>query len=122
MKLNTYEQDRATVVEIKGKFLGSTHGEQYKKTIDGLEEGARVVVDLGQTEFMDSTAIGTLIASLTTVRRTGGDVRLANLKKRIRGVFIMTHLLGPVFRDYDSVEEAVESYRTQPDPASAAEA
>ncbi|HEV2123911.1 MAG TPA: STAS domain-containing protein [Chloroflexota bacterium] len=122
MKLNTYQQDEATVIEIKGKFLGSLRGGDYKAAIDALEEGAHVVVDLGETEFMDSTAIGALIASLTTVRRSGGDVRLANLKKRIRGVFLMTHLLGPVFADYASVEAAVESYRAQPNPAPAAEA
>src|SRR5690606_8857104 len=58
--------------------------------------------------------IGALIAGLTSMRRSGGDIRLPNLEKRIQGLFVMTRLLGPVFENYDTVEEAIERYSTNP--------
>jgi hypothetical protein len=54
------------------------------------------------------------------MRKSGGDVRLANMEKRIKNLFVITRLLGPVFDDYESVDDAVKSFRTNPpEPASA---
>ncbi len=75
---------------------------------------SNIVVDLGQTDFMDSSGIGALIGGLTSMRKAGGDVRLANMEKRIRNLFLITRLLGPVFDDFESVKAAAESYRTNP--------
>ncbi len=122
MPVNVTEQHGVTVIQVKGKFLGSLEGDDFKQTIDDLKAQGKthVVVDLGETDFMDSTAIGVLISSLTSMRKAGGDVRLANLKKRIRSVFLMTKLLGGVFEDYESVEAAANSFETHP-PAPATE-
>lgn len=116
VKLN--ERYHATVIEITGKFLGSVDGPKFREILDELKEEGKtqVVIDLGQTEFMDSSGVGVLISGLTTMRKAGGDMRLANLKKRIRNLFVMTHLLGPVFENYESVEEAAQSFEDHPMP------
>lgn len=117
MAINVSDRYHATVIEIKGKFLGSTRGPELKQTLDRLKsEGkTKIIVDLGQTDFMDSSGIGALISGLTTVRREGGDMRLANMKKRIHGLFVITRLLGPVFESYDSVDEAEQSFAERPE-------
>jgi hypothetical protein len=43
------------------------------------------------------------------MRKVDGDVKLACMKERIKNLFLLTRLLGPVFEDYDSVEEAAAS-------------
>ena len=58
---------------------------------------------------MDSSGIGALIGALTTMKKVEGDVKLAGMKDRIKNLFLLTRLLGPVFEDYDSVEEAAAS-------------
>ena len=120
MSISVQDQYQASVVQIKGKFLGSVHGSELKDVLDQLKEAGKVnvVIDLGATDFMDSSGIGTLIGGLTTMRKAGGEVRLANMEKRIRNLFMMTRLLGPVFTAYDSVAAAAESFRTDP-PAAA---
>ncbi len=112
MKFKTSDHYHGTVLEMKGKFLGSVDGDAFRKTITDLkEEGkTKVVVDLSQTDMIDSTGIGMLISALTTMRNAGGDVKIACLKKRIKNLFLMTRLLGPVFDDYDSVDEALQSF------------
>lgn len=122
MHFNVTDRYHAAVIEIQGKFLGSLHGEDFRDILDDLKANnrTRVVVDLSQTAFMDSSAIGALISGLTTMRRAGGDMRLAGMDKRVKNVFLMTRLLGPVFEDYPSVEEAATSYEQNPPPAPAA--
>ena len=116
MSISVQDQYQATVIQIKGKFLGSVDGPELKQKLDDLKQAGKtnIVVDLGETDFMDSSGIGALISGLTTMRRAGGDVRLANMEKRIQGLFVMTRLLGPVFEDYESVEDAARSFRTNP--------
>ena len=120
MKLTVHDHYHATVIALRGRFMGSLHGEAYKAAIDTLntEGKIRVVIDLAEAELMDSVAIGLLIASQTTLRSAGGDIRLANLTKRLRNLFLMTRLLGTIFESYDSLEIALQSYHDMPEPAS----
>ena len=118
MDITTHQHERATVLQFRGKFLGSLQRASYETLIGELKAQGRtrLVIDLGETDFMDSTAIGLLIASRRVMQRAGGDIRLANMEKRIRGLFVMTRLLGPVFTNYASVEAALGSYREHPVP------
>jgi anti-sigma B factor antagonist len=115
MKFKTSDHYHATVISLKGKFLGSVDGDAFRQAIGALkEEGkTKLVIDLSETDMIDSTGIGTLIGALTSMRNAGGDVRIACLKKRIKNLFLMTRLLGPVFDDYDTVEEAVDSFKEE---------
>lgn len=116
MPFKVNEQFGAVIVDIRGKFLGSVEGQSFKENIDRLkEEGKKnIVIDLSNTDFMDSSGIGVLIGALTSLRKVGGDARLAGIEKRIKSVFLMTHLLGTVFEDYPTVEEASRSFQTNP--------
>lgn len=123
MPFTVDERYHAAVIAIEGKFLGSVEGAAFKEALADLKEAGmtNVVVDLSKTDFMDSSGVGVLIGGHTTLRRAGGEIRLAGMEKRIRNLFMMTKLLGPVFDDYDTVDEAIESFREDP-PAEASEA
>lgn len=122
MPFRVNEQSNVSIISIQGKFLGSVEGPALKQAVEDLRDAGRtyVIVDLSEADFMDSTGIGTLISALTTMRKAGGDVRLAALRKRIKGVFLMTRLLGGVFEDYETVEDAADSFETNP-PVQASE-
>ncbi len=122
MPFKVKEEYHAVVIEITGKFLGAVEGEAFKQTIEDLKEAGKihVVIDLSKADLLDSTAIGLLISSLTTMRRAGGDVRLAGMQKRVKNLFLMTRLLGPVFDHYETVQEAVDSFAEQPEAPSGA--
>ena len=112
MPFKAREQDDAVIVEITGKFLGSIDGPSFRRTLQEHKERGvkKVVIDLSKADLMDSSGIGEMIAGLTSMRNAGGDMRLAGLKKRIRNVFLMTRLLGSVFQDYETVDEALASF------------
>ena len=54
-----------------------------------------------------------LISAMTTMRNAGGDLRLANVADRIRSLLMITKLIT-VFKHYESVDLAVESYESDP--------
>ena len=73
---------------------------------DGLTS---VIVDFSQVKWFGSAMLGVLIASLTTLRSAGGDLRLTGITKKIDSILMVTQLAG-IFQTLDSVEEAIESY------------
>lgn len=112
MPFSIDEHYHAAVIAIEGRFLGSVERDAFKDAIDALKDAGKtsVIIDLSNTAFMDSTGIGLLIGALTTMRRAGGDVRLAGMNDRIENLFLMTRLLGSAFTSYDTVEAAAESF------------
>lgn len=115
MNIQTQEYYHGVVVAIRGKYLGSRGGDVFLDTLYELRESGkrRVVVDLSRTEMMDSTALGTLLEGRAMMRATGGDLRLAGMEKRVRSLFLMTHLLGPVFEAYPTIDAALTSYQME---------
>ncbi|MDA0683667.1 MAG: STAS domain-containing protein [Bacteroidetes bacterium] len=113
MPFSTSEQYQVVVISIKGKFLGSIEGPAFKDKIEELRDAGKtkIVIDLAKADFMDSSGIGALIGAFTTIKKVDGDVKLAGMKERIKNLFLLTRLLGPVFEDFDTVEEAAASMR-----------
>ena len=67
----------------------------------------RIVVDLTDTDFMDSSGLGALITGLKTARQAGGNLRIAALNEQVAMVLQLTNL-HRVLRPYASVEEALD--------------
>lgn len=71
-----------------------------------VEEGSsHVVVDLGGTEFMDSSGLGALIGCLKLARQAGGDLRIANVRPQVRMVLELTSM-HRVLPPYDTADAA----------------
>jgi len=111
MPFSTSEKYHAVIIQISGKFLGSLEGVAFKTKLEELRDAGKrnVVLDLSKADFMDSSGIGALIGALATMKKVDGDVKLAGMKDRIKNLFLLTRLLGPVFEDFDTVEEAAAS-------------
>ena len=76
-----------------------------------LDKGKRnFIVNLSMVDLMNSSGLGMLISGLTTLRSSGGDLRLTNLSDKVRRPLEITKLES-VFLIYNSVEEAVNSYK-----------
>lgn len=65
---------------------------------------SHVVVDLAETDFMDSTGLGALISGLKTARSAGGDLRIARAGKQVMMVLRLTSL-DRILQTHDTVEE-----------------
>ena len=65
----------------------------------------RIVVDLSETTFMDSSGLGALVAGLKSARQGGGTLRIARLSPQVEMVLTLTNL-NRVLKPYASVEDA----------------
>jgi len=108
----------ATVIHVRGRFLGHLDQAQFKETINNLKEAGKtnVVVDLTKATFMDSGGLGVIVAALATMRNAGGDIRLAGMNKRLTNVFLISRLLGDVFEAYETVDEALAAFAPEGTP------
>jgi anti-sigma B factor antagonist len=68
----------------------------------------RVVIDLSDTEFMDSSGLGALIAGLKSARQAGGDLRIAGVGPQARMVLELTSM-DRVLRAHASVADALDA-------------
>lgn len=111
MKLTDRELNNIVILEPKGKIMGGPDASLLHDKLYELIENDRkkIVIDLSGVEWMNSTGLGILISSYTTLRNHEGELRLANVTDKIRSLLIITKLVT-VFDSHDSVEEAVKSF------------
>ena len=99
------------VLDLNGLLVLDDGDVVFRDTVNALlARGLRYyVVNLSDVTYIDSAGIGMLISRYLAVKRTGGDMRIANLTSRSHRVMTITHLLT-VFDAFDSVDEAVQSF------------
>jgi anti-sigma B factor antagonist len=97
----------ATVVSPVGR-LDMVAAPQLRAIVSDTVAGGstRLVVDLGGTQFLDSSGLGALIAGLKTTRQAGGDLRIARPNDQVQLVLELTQM-NTVLRPYPSVEAAL---------------
>ena len=100
-----------TVLHLTGRLVLEDGDSVFRDAVNGLVEQNRIhlVVDLADVIAIDSAGIGVLVGRFLSVRRRGGDVKLANLTARSHRVMTITQLLN-VFDCFDSVDEAVAGF------------
>jgi len=111
LKLATQTKDGILVVGCIGRIVFGEESSLLRETLKkAVSENNRIVLNLGETNYIDSGGLGTLVALRTTAQNAGGTIKLANLTKRVGDLLQVTKLLT-VFDVYNSEAEAVESFR-----------
>ena len=80
------------VLEVAGELDLAYAGELRDKLAEASTPGGHVVVDLGRVEFLDSTALGVLVAAAKRLHGTGGELVVRSPRPHIRRVFELTGL------------------------------
>jgi anti-anti-sigma factor len=85
--------------------------EEFKQTLaQDIELGARkLIVDLSECEFIDSTFLGALVVSLKKITSLGGDLRLVGFQPAVHSMFELTRMYR-VFEAFKTKEDAVLSF------------
>jgi len=112
IKVVRRDREGVSILELSGRLMGGPDSEQVQKGIrDLIAEGRfKVVVDLGQVAWVNSSGLGILIAAFTALREKGGSLKLLNVSKRIEQILAVTKL-STVFESYADEGAVVESFR-----------
>jgi len=114
LKLTKKNVDGILIIGCSGRIVfgdeSSLLREEVKKAVqDGVK---RIVLNLGEVNYIDSGGLGTLVALHTTAHNAGATIKLANLTKRVGDLMQVTKLLT-VFDVHNSEYEALESFRKE---------
>jgi len=101
-----------TVVDFSGKITLGEGSALLRKTIRGLlDEGRmKLLIDLGDVDYIDSAGIGEMVTAYTTVKNRGGELKLLNLTKKVKDLLQITKLYT-VFDVHGEEAEAVRSFK-----------
>jgi anti-sigma B factor antagonist len=111
LKITTREVDGVTILDVVGRItLGKETGMLRDTVRDLAAQGKKkILLNLAQVDYIDSTGVGELVGSFTTVRNSGGELKLLNLSQKVNDVLHVTKLYT-VFDVKDDEFTAVKSF------------
>lgn len=105
------------VVRCRGRIVFGEEADELRRVIlDLLKTTQRIVLNFAWIEYIDSSGLGVLVASLISARHRGAQIKLAALGPRARHVLRIARV-NRLFDVYDSADEAVKSFHLPPEAA-----
>ena len=99
------------VIYPSGNFYGDSETDELQKSI--MDEAAagnqRLILNMSDTQALNSIAIGVLMRGFANYRSRGGEIKLCGLGKRIQDLFTMTKLIM-VFDHHETEEQALAAF------------
>ncbi len=112
LKLGNRAVDGITIVDCSGRITLGEGSVVLRDSIkDLLGKGQKkILLNLGDVNYIDSSGIGELVSAYTTVKNQGGELKLLNLTKKVHDLLQITKLYT-VFDVRDDETTAVKSFR-----------
>ncbi len=111
MKIDTRTVGDVHVLDCSGKITLGEGTMAIRNTVREVLKGGgkKIVLNLAEVNYIDSSGIGELVSTFTTVTNQGGQLKLLSLTKKIQELLAITKLLT-VFQVYNNEQEAVGSF------------
>ena len=108
----TREYSGITLVDLSGRISLGDGSALLRKTLRDLleEKRTRIVLNLGDVDYIDSSGIGELVSGFTTVTNHGGQLKLLGLSKRVKDLLQITKLYT-VFDVFNDEATAMRSFQ-----------
>ena len=112
LKTSSRQVDGITIVDCSGRItLGEGSVVLRDAVKDLLSKGQKkILLNLGDVNYIDSSGIGELVSAYTTVKNQGGELKLLNLTKKVHDLLQITKLYT-VFDVRDDETSAVKAFR-----------
>ena len=111
VKLTTRQVGDVTVMDVAGRItLGEGSATLRDAMRDMVSKGQKkILLNLGEVSYIDSSGIGELVSGFTTVTNSGGALKLLNLNKRVKDLLQITKLYT-VFDVHEDEASAIRSF------------
>ena len=112
MKVQTRQVDGVTILDLSGRItLGEGSVTIRDAVRDLLAKGQKkVLLNLGEITYIDSSGIGELVSAFTTVKNAGGELKLIHLTKKVHDLLQITKLYT-VFDIWDDETRAITAFK-----------
>jgi anti-sigma B factor antagonist len=112
MKVATRQVDGITILDLSGRITLGEGSVTLRDSIrDLLAKGSKnILLNLGNITYIDSSGIGELVSAFTSVKNSGGELKLLNLTKKVHDLLQITKLYT-VFDIKDDEATAVAAFK-----------
>jgi anti-sigma B factor antagonist len=111
LNIDKREVAHVTILDIAGRIVLGEEIGALREAVRGLVAGGtkKIILNLAEVDYIDSSGVGELVGSFTTVRNAGGELKLMNLTQKVHDVLHVTKLYT-VFDIRDDEFTAVKSF------------
>ena len=112
MEIETRSLEQVKLIKLRGKLALGDSVDRLRETLNDLMNSGnvRIILDLADVPMIDSSGIGLLVKSLTSVKQLGGAIRLLNPSKFTVQTLKMIGLLN-LFEIFNDQQQAVASFQ-----------
>lgn len=105
------EREGVVILDLKGRLVVGEAASSLRDEILALAAAGshRVVLNLAEVDFIDSTGLGAMVICYTTLKKSGGALKLCNLAEREIELLVLTKLTS-VFELFDDEQHALNSF------------
>src|ERR1700739_3027939 len=105
------EVAHVTILDVRGRIVLGDEIHALRDAVRNLvaEGKKKIILNLADVDYIDSSGVGELVGSFTTVRNSGGELKLLNLTKKVHDIIHVTKLYT-IFDIKDDEFTAVQSF------------
>ena len=94
LKITPREHQGVAILDLAGRITIGENSAGLREAINGLvaKGSKKILLNLHDVDYIDSTGIGTLASAFTSVRRAGGELKLLNLTHKVKDLLQITKL------------------------------
>jgi anti-sigma B factor antagonist len=111
MKASSRQVDGVIIVDLSGRITLGEGSVVLRDTVKDLSTkgNKKILLNLGDVTYIDSSGIGELVSAFTSVRNAGGELKLLNLTKKVHDLLQITKLYT-VFDIQDDEASAIAAF------------
>lgn len=110
LDINRREQEGIVLLDLKGRLIVGDASKLRDTVSDELNlKRSRIILDLADVEYIDSTGLGCMVICYTSVKKAGGALKLLHLNKRNIELLVLTKL-HTIFEVFSDEQDAVNSF------------
>lgn len=111
MDISVRKQANSQVIKLRGNLKLGVAADSFKQLLDELAENneSQIVLNVEEVPIMDSSGIGVLVRSLTSMKQRGGSIKLVKPSKMVLQTLKLVAVMN-LFEIFDDEEAAISSY------------
>ena len=111
MKIEKRKKGDVVILDMKGKILIGDGIDVLRDSINGTisEQETKVLLNFAEVPYLDSTGLGEVVRSYTSIKKAGGVVKIVNLTNKVKDLLSVTKLIT-VFDTFEDEDKAIESF------------
>jgi anti-sigma B factor antagonist len=111
MKIEKRKTGDVVILDLKGKILIGEGIDVLRDSINNTinEQETKVLLNFAEVPYLDSTGLGEVVRSYTSIKKAGGVVKIVNLTNKVKDLLSVTKLIT-VFDTFEEEDKAIESF------------